>query len=238
MKVKAMQENLRKVLWKRIEAGELTGLKLAQQTGFKQAHISNFLNRKRQLSIAGMDKVLTVQHLSALDLLDPDEINKRASILPPAEDEFENVLLVEGEVAAGEPLITNENVKDILKFKKSFLHKLRAEPETVRDDWRRFVLVKVDARDGMSMYPRLLPGATVLVDRHYNSLKPYRKGEPNMYAVKKEGACTVKYLELAGKNLVLRPHNQAYPVDVIAIEEGKTFADYIVGRVCHVAIET
>ena len=61
MKVKAMQENLRKLLWARIEAGELTGLKLAQQTGFKQAHISNFLNRKRQLSIAGMDKVLTVQ---------------------------------------------------------------------------------------------------------------------------------------------------------------------------------
>lgn len=30
----------------------------------------------------------------------------------------------------------------------------------------------------MSMYPRLLPGgATVLVDRHYNSLKPYREGE-------------------------------------------------------------
>ena len=238
MKVKAMQENLRKVLWKRIEAGELTGLKLAQQTGFKQAHISNFLNRKRQLSIAGMDKVLTVQHLSALDLLDPDEINKRASILPPAEDEFENVLLVEGEVAAGEPLITSENVKDILKFKKSFLQRLRAEPETVRDDWRRFVLVKVDAREGMSMYPRLLPGATVLVDRHYNSLKPYHRSEQNMYAVRKGDACTVKYVEQVGNNLVLRPQNPSYPVDLIEVEEGKTFADYLVGRVCHVAIET
>jgi hypothetical protein len=37
---------------------------------------------------------------------------------------------------------------------------------------------------------------------------------------------------------VLRPHNQAYPVDLLPIEEGKTYADLIVGRVCHVAIET
>ena len=238
MKFRALQENLRKVMWERIEAGKLTGVKLAQQTGFEQAHISNFLNRKRSLSQEGLDKVLTAQHLSVLDLLDPAEINKRASILPPAEDEFENVLLVEGAVAAGEPLITSENVLDILKFKKAFLRRLRPDLASPREDWRRFVLVKVDARDGMSMYPRLLPGATVLVDRHYNSLKPYRKGEQNMYAVRKDDGCTVKYLELAGDNLVLRPHNQAYPVDVLEIEEDKSFADSIVGRVCHVAIET
>src|SRR5579872_672943 len=105
MKFKILQDNLRKVLWERIEAGELTGLHLAQQTGFKQAHISNFLNRKRGLSLEGMDKVLRVQHLSVLDLLDPDEVNKRASILPPSEDEFENVLQVDGTVAATEPLV-------------------------------------------------------------------------------------------------------------------------------------
>jgi len=238
MKFKALQENLRKALWARIDAGELTGLRLAEQTGFQQAHISNFLNRKRSLSLTGMDKVLSVQHLSVLDLLDPDEINKRASILPPAEDDFENVLLVEGVIAAGEPLITNENVKEILKFKKSFLRRLRPDLASPRDDWRRFVLVKVDARDGMSMYPRLLPGATVLIDRHYNSLKPYHRNEHNMYAVRRGGACTVKYVEQVAGSLVLRPQNPAYPVDLIEVEEGKTFADYIVGRVCHVAIET
>jgi len=238
MKFKALQENLRKVLWDRIGARDLTGLKLAQQTGFKQAHISNFLNRKRGLSLDGMDKVLNVQHLSVLDLLDPAEINKRASILPPTEDDFENVLLVEGPVAAGDALVTAENVKDILKYKKAFLRRLRPEMEMPREEWRRFVLIKVDGRDGMSMYPRLLPGATVLIDRHYNSLKPFRKGEQNMYAVHKEGTCTVKYVETAGTHVVLRPHNQAYPVDVMPIEEGKSYADYIVGRVCHVGIET
>jgi len=238
MKFKVLQENLRKTLWQRIDDGELTGLHLAEQTGFKQAHISNFLNRKRGLSLEGMDKVLKVQHLSVLDLLDPAEINKRASIVPPAEADFQNVLLVDSAVAATEPLIMKMNVKDMLKFKKSFLRSLRAETEGNRDDWERFVLIKVDAREGMSMYPRLLPGATVLIDRHYNSLKPYRKGESNMYAVNKDGASTVKYVEVAGRQLVLRPHNQAYPVEVLAIEEGKRATDYLIGRICYVGIET
>ena len=238
MKFKALQENLRKTLWDRIEEGELTGLRLAQQTGFKQAHISNFLNRKRGLSLEGMDKVLNVQHLSVLDLIEPTEVNKRASILPPTEDEFDNVLLVDGSVAAKEPLIMSMNVREILKFKKSFLRKMRPELEGDRDTWERFVIIRADGREGMSMYPRLLPGATVLVDRHYNSLKPYRKGEFNMYAVVKDGDCTIKYVEVAGNHLILRPHNQAYPIEVMTMEDGKTAADYLIGRVCYVGIET
>jgi hypothetical protein len=238
MKFKALQENLRKALWRRIDEGELTGLGLAGQTGFKQAHISNFLNRKRGLSLEGMDKVLKVQHLSVLDLLDPAEINKRASIVPPGEDEFQNVLLVEGTVAAAEPIIMSMNVKDMLKFKKSFLRNLRAETEGNRSNWERFVLIQVDAREGMSMYPRLLPGATVLIDRHYNSLKPFRRGEPNMYAVNQNSACTVKYVEVTERQLVLRPHNSAYPVEVISVEEGQRPGDYLIGRVCYVGMET
>src|SRR5512141_2036477 len=183
MKFKALQDNLRKILGDRIAAGELTGLRLAQQTGFKQAHISNFLNRKRGLSLEGMDKVLQVQHLSVLDLLDPAEVNKRASILPPSGDDFENVVLADSTIAATEPLIVSMHVKEILKFKKSFLHKLKPDIEGHRSSWQRFVLIKLDAREALAMHPRLLPGATLLIDRHYNSLKPYRKGEFNMYAV-------------------------------------------------------
>jgi hypothetical protein len=69
MNFRVLQDNLRKIVWDRIDAGELIGLRLAQQRQFKQAHISNFLNRKRNLSFEGMDKVLAVQHFSVLDLL-------------------------------------------------------------------------------------------------------------------------------------------------------------------------
>ena len=237
MKFKILQDNLRKILWDRIEAGELTGLHLAEQTGFKQAHISNFLNRKRGLSLEGMDKVLSVQHLSVLDLLDPSEVSKRATILPPSGDEFENVLLTDAATAATHPLITSVQVKEILKFKKNFLHKLRAETAGDRSTWHRFVLIKVDAKEAMSMYPRLTPGATLLIDRHYNSLAPYRKGEFNMYAVLKNNTCTVKYVEVAESHLILRPHNQSSPIEVVSMEEGKSAADYLVGRVCHVGLE-
>ena len=238
MKFRTLQENLRKTLWERIEEGNLTGLHLAELTGFKQAHISNFLNRKRGLSLEGMDKVLSVQHLSVLDLLDPSEVNKRASILPPSEDEFESVVVADSSIAASQPLIMSMHVKEILKFKKSFLRRMRPAMEGERDDWERFVVLKVDAREGMSMYPRMLPGATVLVDRHYNSLTPYRKGEHNMYAVRKEDGCTLKYVELANQQLILRPHNQAYPIEIITMADDKKLGDYLVGRICYVGIET
>ena len=237
MYFKDLQEQLRRKLYERYEKGEFTGLGLAEEVGFQQAHISNFLNGKRALSLPGLDKVMKVKKISILDLLDPAEVNKRASIFPPSDDDFENVPVAEGEVAAGLPHITKEKIKDVLKFKKNFLKRLKAEMEADRSGWQRFVLVKVDSREGMAMYPRLLPGATVLIDRHYNGLKEYRKGERNLYAVKKDGGVTIRYVELAGNNLVLRPHNESYPIDVMAIEEGKTAAEMIVGRVCHVAVE-
>jgi len=238
MKFRMLQENLRKTLWEYIDAGELTGLRLAEQTGFKQAHISNFLNRKRGLSLEGMDKVLNVQHLSVLDLIDPAEVNKRASILPPGEDEFENVVVADPHIAASEALIMSMHVKEILKFKKSFLKRLKEGVEGDRRNWERFVIIKADAQRGASMYPRTMPGATLLLDRHYNSLTPYRRGESNIYAIRKDGSCVISYLETADGHLILRPHNPAYPIEVITLEDGQKPGDYIVGRVCHVGIET
>jgi hypothetical protein len=213
-------------------------LRLADQTGFKQAHISNFLNRKRGLSLEGMDKVLNVQHLSVLDLIDPAEVNKRASILPPSEDDFDNVVVADSHIAASEALIMSMHVKEILKFRKSFLKRLKEEVEGDRSGWERFVIIKADAQEGMSMYPRTMPGAALLLDRHYNSLTPYRKGESNIYAVRKDETCTIKYVETADNHLILRPHNPAYPIEVIALEDGQRPGDHIVGRVCHVGIET
>jgi hypothetical protein len=238
MKFRNLQESLRQRLLARIGEGELTGLRLAEQTGFKQAHISNFLNRRRGLSLEGMDRVLQTQRLSVLDLLDPGEVNKRASIAPPAESGFQNVFVVNSEVAASEPMIMSMAVDDILKFKTAFLRRLRPDADRERESWERFVVIRADARDGMSMYPRFLPGAALLLDRQYNSLKPYRRNEPNMYAVRKKGGCVVRYVQAEGGTLILRPHNQAYPVEVMPMEAGKSSADYIVGRVCYVGLET
>ncbi len=236
MRFSALQDNLRRILWARIAKGELTGLQLAEQTGFRQAHISNFLNRKRGLSVEGMDKVLKVGRLSVFDLLDPQEVNRRSGIVLADDAQFEDVCLVDVANAA-RPIITSMYVIGIHKFKKAFLNKLRPDPEGDRAGWGRFLVIKADGREGMGMFPRLLPGASVLLDRHYNSLRPYRKHDSNMYAVYKNGACTLKYVELAGSNLILRPHNHLYPVEVMPLHNGKRASEHIIGRVCHVGIE-
>ena len=133
MKFQSLQENLRKRLWQRIDDGQLTGLRLAEETGFKQAHISNFLNRKRGLSLEGMDRVLQVQRLSVLDLLSPEEVNKRASIPPPGDGEFDNVFLVDSKVAATQPLIMSMRVKELLKFRSAFPPVKRSRLKTSSD---------------------------------------------------------------------------------------------------------
>jgi len=89
----------------------------------------------------------------------------------------------------------------------------------------------------MSMYPRILPGAVVLIDRHYNSVVPYRRGETNIYAVQAKEGCKLRYVEVAGANLVLGPHNTTYPVQVMSLEAGESAQDFIVGRICYIGTE-
>ena len=229
-------------------------MELARRTNFTQAHISNFLNGKRGLKLKALDRMLKAVGLTLYDLLNPNELVKYAAVPPGAEAEYADVPLVEGSIAAGSEVIINEDVKEVLKFRRTFLNRIRAEVAALpsaaesatagrRKEWTRFVLIKVDQKEGMSMWPRITPGTTLLIDRHYNSLTAYRKNDRNMYAVRKGDACTVKYVELneaaEGKRwLVLRPQNPDYPVEVLPIEEGQTYADLIIGRVAHVSIET
>jgi hypothetical protein len=237
MNFQALQENLRVKLWERIKIGQITGSILADQTGFKQAHISNFLRRKRGLSVKGLDRLLEAQHLSVLDLLDPVEISKHALVLPSSDREFDDVVVTELSIAATHAQIMNMHVKEVLKVPRSFLQDIKEEPESTRRTWERFVAVRADGQDAMSMYPRLRPGATVLLDRHYNSPSPYRAGERNIYAIHAQHASTIRYVEISGSIMLLRPHNRSVAVQVVPMNAGMTPADYIVGRVCHVGSE-
>ena len=64
-----MHERLRLELLRRIQRGTVSVSLLARQTGFGQAHLSNFLHSRRQLSLEAMDRILAAQHLTAADLL-------------------------------------------------------------------------------------------------------------------------------------------------------------------------
>ncbi len=228
-----LQENLRRLLRQRIEGGALTGLALAEQAGFRQAHISNFLNGKRGLSAEGMDKVLRVQKISVLDLLEQRELAHylRASVESPPR--FENVCLVDATVASTSATILSSQVRDILMYQKDFLDKLRPAPEGRRPEGERFVAIRADRENAMRMHPRLRSGAVLLLDRHYTSMKPYGR-EANVYAVRRQGECVISYVEIAGDRLLLRPHNLQCAVEVV---QGKDPAKFLVGRVCHASVE-
>ena len=129
--------------------------------------------------------------------------------------------MVDGAVAATSALIMSMKVKDVLKFKKSFLRKLRPEMEGDRDGWERFVVIQ-------GGWPRRHEHVPSPASRGHGSRRPplqlaqtLPQGRDQHVRRARNGQTTVKYVEQAGNHLVLRPHNQAYPVEVMAMEEGK-----------------
>ncbi len=81
------------------------------------------------------------------------------------------------------------------------------------------------------MEPLVLPDATVLIDRHYNSFTPYRPYRPNLYAVRHDSHLKLRYVELELNRLVLRPLNIAYPVELIDADQWESPSEPLVGRV-------
>ena len=81
------------------------------------------------------------------------------------------------------------------------------------------------------MEPLLLPEAIALIDRHYTSLMPYRPNRPNVYAVRHGSHLTLRYVEYLSGRLVLRPHNIAFPVDLLETDPGERPGDLIAGRI-------
>ena len=77
----------------------------------------------------------------------------------------------------------------------------------------------------------MLPDAVVLIDRHYNSLIPYRPNRPNLYAVRLGSQLTVRYVDFLANRLVLRPQSVAFPVELVEVAAGESPGDLIAGRI-------
>ena len=87
------------------------------------------------------------------------------------------------------------------------------------------------------MEPLLRQHFIVVIDRHYNSLTPYRPHPPTVYAVRGSDALHLCFLEYEADRLILRPRNQQIPVLLIALAPNEQPADRVVGRVCYVLSE-
>lgn len=228
-----MHERLRLELVRRIERGTLSVSLLARQTGFGQAHLSNFLRCRRQLSLEAMDRILAAQCLNAQDLLPvsqhkPDRCR---------DGDRDSVPLVSHAVALFEPLVRPSAVQSLLDLPAGVLQSLRSRTSQARRAWQRFVAVRVPPAEALAMDPLVLPDAVVLIDRHYNSLIGYRPSRPSLYAVRHGAHLRLRYLDFQANCLVLRPLSMTFPVELLEIPPGESPSDFIAGRVALVLNE-
>jgi hypothetical protein len=223
-----MYERLRIELQRRIQRGTLSVSLLARQTGLGQSHLSNFLHGRRQLSLEAMDRILAAQSMSATDLLATQQTRRDQD---REEEESGAVPVVSHATALFEPQVRPSAVQSVLHLPPSMLRAARWRTAGPRKAWQRFVAVSISAPEAQAMEPLVLPNALVLLDRHYNSLVPYRTNRPNLYAVRQDARLKLRYVEFQLNRLVLRPHSILFPVELIEVGTNETPNDLIVGRV-------
>jgi hypothetical protein len=222
-----MHEHLRLELLRRIQRGTVSVSLLARQTGLGQSHLSNFLHSRRQLSLEAIDRVLSAQHLAAGDLL--PALHQPADL--PVDQERSTVPVVSHAVALFDPLIRPSAVQSMLHLPAGVLQTIRARVSNPRRAWQRFVAVRIPSQDALPMEPLVLPEAIVLLDRHYHALTPYHPNRPNLYAVRHGAHLTLRYVDFLANRLILRPHNIAFPVDLIEVDPGESPTDLIAARI-------
>jgi transcriptional regulator with XRE-family HTH domain len=235
MNFQDLHELLRVELLRRIERGTLTGSRLAQQAGFQQAHISNFLNRKRSLSLEGLDRVLASQNLT-IDQILPLDLTAAQSPIQTS-DPIEIIPVVSPSAAMDEARISPAAIIETIQVSASRLHDNRARPSTKHANWQRFLAIRADTQQSAAMDPLVSPGAIAVLDRHYNSLAPYRAHQPTLYAVRCGAALLLRFVDFDEGRLILRPYSRDFPVQLLPLATHETPADYIVGRVCLVFSE-
>jgi hypothetical protein len=235
MNFQDLHELLRVEILRRIDGGTLTGTALAQESGFKQAHISNFLNRKRALSLQGLDRVLAAQDLT-VDQIMPLDFSASAAPRSGVES-TEAIAVVSSSTAMNAPVVRPESVIETIQVSASRLEDCRPRPSPKHANWQRFVAIRADEQQAAAMDPMIATGASVVLDRHYNSLAPYRAHQRTLFAVRCGAGLVLRFVEFDEERLILRPLSANFPVQLLALAPHETPADYIVGRVCLVFSE-
>jgi hypothetical protein len=174
-----------------------------------------------------LDRVLAAQQIVAADLLPATYKSRTWS----GDEGGCSVPVVSHTAALFEPYIRPSAVQFMLHLPADLLLSFRTRVTKTRRAWERFVAVRIVRADALPMDPLVLPEAIVLLDRHYNSPMPYRCGRPSLYAVRDEAHLTLRYVDYLSNRLVLRPHNIAFPVELIEMSASELPSDLIVGRI-------
>ncbi|MGO9435457.1 MAG: helix-turn-helix domain-containing protein [Terracidiphilus sp.] len=225
-----MHERLRVVLLDRIRRGALSVSLLSRQTGLAQSHISNFLRKKRNLSLDAMDRILRAQEMAADNLLRDPRSNESESLITTAEG-IDMVPIVSYGSAISEPIIHPSAILSMLPAPSGVLESARFRAPSTRRTWQRFVAARIPPADAFPMEPLVLPESIVVIDRHYNSSMPYQSSRPTLYAVRDGARLLLRYVDFFANAIVLRTLNPVLSTNFLEIEMGSSPNDLIVGRV-------
>lgn len=221
MNFSQLHEQLRVEVLRRIERKVITASALAQLSGLRQPHISNFLRNRRRLSYSALDRVLDALGLSAADLL----LAPATPILPTPG----GVPMVAQQSAMNDDVIRAPSIQAIIPF--AILDALplpRAERNTPRHPRQRFVAVSLTAQQSAPMAPYLSAPAIVILDRHANT----PSSAASIYAVRLAAGLHFCYVSYDRGALLLSHHVPETPSILLPVPPSAAPSELVVGRVC------
>lgn len=232
-----LQDRLRERLLDHIHAGELSGLQLARSTGFQQAHISNFLNRKRGLSLEAMDAILHATGISLTDLLTRSQDSCIFAGAPsPEHMRFVSVPIVTEELCIATQ-VPNQHACDTLKVASALVQRLRPCMNIPRPHWQRFLAIRVKVSDVAAMAPRLSQRTIAILDRHHNAPPERASSNPYMFFIRTREGFAIRYLEFASGKLFARPHASGHALQIVEAFDSNQAAASVIGRICALQVQ-
>jgi hypothetical protein len=155
-----------------------------------------------------------------------------AAATPVAPEPIEIVPIVSSSAAMEEARMSPAAVIETINLSATRLADNRARPSPKSLHLQRFVAIRADVQQAAGMDPLLAPGTVAVIDRHYNSLAPYRANQPTLFAVRSGNALLLRFADFDHNCLILRPAAASCSVQLLPLASHETPADYLVGRVC------
>lgn len=225
-----LHERLRLEMWRRIQRGVVTGKLLAAQTGLRPSHISNFLHRKRKLSLASLDKLLNSQQISIQELAGLPPV--AAEVRTDAKDQILRVPIIGQAAALTAPVIPDHAIQAYFTFPSSEFDRFIPNASPERFAWERFVGLRVTVDQAQAMTPLLKELSVVFIDRHCISLPDTLPGHAGLFALRAGPKILLRFVTFHSNQLLLRPYSLDYPVEVLEVSPHDPLTDILIGRVC------
>jgi len=220
-------ERLRKEIQRRIHAGEFQQTEFARQMGVAQSTLSNYLSGRKGLKNKNRDAAMRVLRLADEALLDPSSPRR----IPV---ERERIPVVAHRTAISAPFITAELVVSWSDIPSDPLSRLPVQSSDDRQQWTRFVAIKVTRAQAKRMVPIFTHGSILIIDRHYQSIKRTFKGRRAIYAISLGDFLSIGYPEIHGSEFIIRGRGLRTELQSFSLKRGQKPEDFVVGRICKI----